>query len=240
MMEKPHLAATVILLRPAQPNGFEVLLTRRAEGMAFLAGVYCFPGGALRKADFSEAMLCRSAGIAPNQAQKTLGAEFSPRQAVGLWVAAVRELFEETGILLAVNHTGAPIEINAKMTSTLRDAHRRLLATPLDFLPLLESEGLFWDLSALAHFAHWQTPAHEPVRFNTHFFLARAPAGQFSMPTSAEVAHSLWLTPDAALRLFSKNQLPMIFPTFASLRMLADHDSLEGVLKKYRIGREGS
>jgi 8-oxo-dGTP pyrophosphatase MutT (NUDIX family) len=97
----PKEAATVILLRPAQPRGFEVLLTRRSATMAFLGGMYCFPGGTLRAEDCADAMLCRAQGLTPNQARDIVGAHFPPRKALGLWLAAIRELFEEVGILLA-------------------------------------------------------------------------------------------------------------------------------------------
>ena len=234
MIQKPRLAATVILLRAAEPRGFEVFLTRRPEGMAFLGGMYCFPGGTLRTEDFSDAMLSRSAGMTPDQAQKIIGAEFAPRQALGLWIATIRELFEEAGILLAVNRMGERILANTGLASRLTEKHARLLGETLSFYSVLESEGLFCDLAALAHFSHWQTPAHVSMRFDTHFFLAALPANLTPLAASPEVAHSVWLTADAALRLFSRNELPMIFPTFASLRTLADFDSLASLLKEYR------
>ena len=234
MSQEPRLAATVILLRPAGPRGFEVFLTRRAEAMAFLGGMYCFPGGTLRNEDFSEAMLSRAAGMTPDHAQKIIGAEFSPRQALGLWIAAIRELYEEAGILLALNGAGERISANSGLGRRLSEKHSRLLGKTLNFHSVLESEGLFCDLAALAHFSHWQTPAHVFTRFDTHFFLAPLPADQSPLPTSTEVSQSVWLTPDEALRLFTKNELPMIFPTFASLRTLADFESLERVFKEYR------
>ena len=75
------------------------------------------------------------------------------------------------------------------------------------------------------------------MRFDTRFFLAALPADQSPLPTSPEVAHSLWLTPDRALQLFSKDELPMIFPTFASLRTLADFETLESVFREFRIAK---
>jgi len=237
MIQKARLAATVVLLRPAEPRGFEVLLTRRPDGMAFLAGAYCFPGGTLRKQDFSETMLRRARGITPDQAQKIIGAEFFPRRALGLWIAAIRELYEEAGILFAVNGAGESILTRNGPISRPAEKHPCLLGNTVNFRALLESEGLFCDLAALAHFSHWQTPAQASLRFDTHFFLACVPADSPVLPPSSEVAHSIWLTPDEALRRFSKNELPMILPTFASLRTLADYDSLASVLKEYRVSK---
>jgi 8-oxo-dGTP pyrophosphatase MutT (NUDIX family) len=154
--------------------------------------------------------------------------------AVGLWIAGVRELFEETGILLALVGSGQRISVPADSPDRLSEKHSRLLSSALSFLSLLESEALSCDLTALAHFSHWQTPEQVSMRFDTHFFLAELPAGQSPLPITPEVAHSLWLTPDCALQMTGKNQLPMIFPTFASLRTLADFDSLESVWKEYR------
>jgi hypothetical protein len=109
-----------------------------------------------------------------------------------------------------------------------------LIKKTLSFRSLLESEELLCDASRLAYFSHWQTPEEIAIRFDTRFFLATLPKEQTPLPTSLEVTHSLWLTPDRALELFAENQLQIIFPTFASLRTLADFDSLESVLKEYR------
>ena len=235
MIQKPRLAATVILLRPAEERGFEVFLTRRPEAMAFLGGMYCFPGGTLRKQDCSEAMSRRSAGLKPDQAQKIIGAEVAPRVALGLWIAALRELFEEAGILLAVDAAGTPVVADTALKARLHEKHSALLGSAMSFDSILQREGLFCDLGALAHFSRWQTPEQNSMRFDTHFFLAALPPQQSPLPVTAEVTHSLWLTPDRALQMISKNELPIIFPTFASLRTLADFDSLESVWKEYRV-----
>jgi hypothetical protein len=113
--------------------------------------------------------------------------------------------------------------------------HAALSAKSMSFLEVLESERLCCDLAGLAHFSHWQTPSEVPMRFATHFFIALLPAGQSPLATSYEVAHSAWLTPDRAMQLFDRGELPMIFPTFAALRTLADFDTLTRVLREYRI-----
>jgi hypothetical protein len=103
----------------------------------------------------------------------------------------------------------------------------------LSFRTLLESEELLCDASRLAYFSHWQTPGQIEIPFDTRVFLAALPNDQTPLPTSPEVAHTLWLTPDRALELFAKDKLPMTFPTFVSLRTLADFESLESVWKEY-------
>ena len=229
--QSPRPAATVILLRPAQPRGFEVLLTRRSATMAFLGGMYCFPGGTLREEDCSDRMLARSRGLTPNDARAIVGAHFAPRKALALWLAAIRELFEEVGILLATGAAGEPILFDR---TRMIEIHSALLAKTVTFQTVLEKDSLLCDTARLAYFSHWQTPADVATRFDTHFFVAALPQDQSPLAISDEVAHSLWLTPDRALQLFDKAELPMIFPTFASLRALADFDSLDRVLKEFQ------
>jgi 8-oxo-dGTP pyrophosphatase MutT (NUDIX family) len=226
-------AATVILLRRALPKGFEVLLTQRPETMPFLGGMYCYPGGSIRQEDSAARMIDRCFGLTPEQARKIISSELSPGEAIGLWVGAVRELFEEVGVLLAVEESGSPFVLDSARAARLAQKHAGLLNKSLDFVSLLESEKLCCDLGSLAHFSHWETPAQASIRFDTRFFLAALPPDQTPFSASEEVVHSLWLTPDRALKLFNRGQVPMIFPTFASLRTLADYETLESVLKDF-------
>jgi 8-oxo-dGTP pyrophosphatase MutT (NUDIX family) len=232
--QKPKQAATVILLRPAVPAGFEVFLTRRPDGMAFLGGMYCFPGGSVRREDCSEGMVRRCHGLTGNDARKIIGAHFAPQQALGLWIAAVRELFEEVGILLAVNEDEEQVTVKSNRKLRLAEKHAALLGKSLNFQAILESEKLRCDAASLAYFSHWQTPLQFSIRFDTRFFIAALPKDQTPLSTSYEVAHSLWLTHDRELQLYNREELPMIFPTFASLRTLADFESLESVLSEFR------
>jgi len=234
-IRKPKPAATVILLRYAEANGFEVFLTRRPDAMPFLGGMYCYPGGAVIKDDCTPRMIERCSGLTPNQARQILGAHYSPAQAMSLWIAGVREVFEEVGVLLAVEESGAPLILDASRSKRLAEKHAALLTASISFFDLLESESLVCDLAALAHFSYWQTPAQVRMRFTTRFFIAPLPQGQTPLATSYEVAHSLWLTPDRALQRFGHNQLPMLFPTFAALRTLADYDTLESVLREFGV-----
>jgi 8-oxo-dGTP pyrophosphatase MutT (NUDIX family) len=234
---KPKQAATVILLRPAEGRGFEVFLTRRPDGMPFLGGMYCYPGGTVTKDDFAARMIERSTGLTAKQARKILGAHYRPVEAMGFWIAGIREVFEEVGVLLATERSGAPLTLDANRSVQLAKKHAALLKKSLTFAELLESEQLSCDLGSLAHFSYWQTPSQVAMRFETRFFIAALPQGQTPLPTSYEVAHSLWLTPDRAMQTFSRGELPMIFPTFAALRTLADFDTFESVLSEFHVGR---
>lgn len=232
-IQKPKQAATVILLRPAAASGFEVFLTRRPDNMPFLGGMYCYPGGTVRKDDFNPSTLARCTGLAPRQAQRIVGAHLSPPEALGLWIAAVRELFEEVGVLLAKEESAAALGIDNQRAARFSEKHAALVNKSMSFLNLLEGEKLLCDLATLGYFSYWQTPAQFSPRFDTRFFVAALPEGQTPLATSDEVAHSVWLTPDHAMKLFDRGELPMIFPTFAALRTLADFDSVESVLKEF-------
>lgn len=225
----PRSAATVILLRPAESDGFEVFLTRRPDRMDFLGGAYVFPGGTLTKDDSSERSLKRCAGLPRQQAQKLLGAHLKPALVLGYWVAAIRELFEEAGVLLAATDSGRPLT----MGEALLQKRKQLIGRTLTFHELLESEELYCDVKRLAYFSHWQTPEEFSVRFDTRFFVAILPPDQVPLETSEEVAHGFWLPPERAMQLYAQRKLPMIFPTYASLRTLADFDSVESLLAEY-------
>jgi 8-oxo-dGTP pyrophosphatase MutT (NUDIX family) len=234
--QKPRPAASVILLRKADSREFEVFLTKRPEGMPFLGGMYCYPGGVVTKDDVSDRMLGRCTGLTGEQARKIVGAQSSGRQALGFWVAAIRELFEEVGVLFAANPSGERCPIDELQTHRLAEKHQALLENSLSFVELLEGEDFYCDLTGLGHFSHWQTPAQEALRFDTRFFVAALPEDQTPLATSYEVAHSLWLTPENAMQRHERGELPMIFPTFAALRSLADFDTLKSVLREFGSG----
>ncbi len=233
----PKNAATVILFRSEANGRFEVFMTRRSAGMNILGGVYVFPGGCIRKEDYSKAALRRCFGLSPQAAQKSLGMGLNPDFSLGHWMAAIRELFEETGILLCVTEEGKPLDMNDPgRRAKIAEKHAALTGGLIDFQAFLESESLLCDARRLAYFAHWLTPEEVPARFDTRFFLAQMPCGQSPLSSSREVTHSLWITPERALELFAEGRLPMIFPTLASLRMLADYDSVEALVSERRLG----
>ncbi len=229
----PKHAATVILVRPEANGGFEVFMTRRPHGMNFLEGMYVFPGGSLRKEDCTERILRRCHGLSRKEAQGILGMHLSPELSLGHWVTGIRELFEEVGILLGVTEAGKPLDMNEReRKERLAEKRKALIDGSIDFQMLLESEGLFCDATSLIYFSHWLTPEEFSIRFDTRFYLTPLPTDQTPLSTSQD---SLWITPDRSLKLCEQGDLPVIFPTFASLRTLANFDSLEGLLAEYRF-----
>jgi 8-oxo-dGTP pyrophosphatase MutT (NUDIX family) len=232
----PRKAATVILLRSRRDAGFEVFMTQRPSEMDFLGGYYVFPGGTLREEDASPLSLNRCRGLSATQAQRILGGSLAAGHCLAHWVAATRELFEEVGVLLCVNESGNPHRgVNDMLKARLAEKRRTLLTAGLTFAGLLESEGLFCDVGALSYFSHWLTPEKSRVRFDTRFFLAILPDEQEPLPRSEEVTHSLWVTPEEALKRCRDGNLRLIFPTFATLRSLADFDSLDALGREHRL-----
>ena len=124
-MVSPRYASTVVLLRPDEDGSFEILLTRRPPEMRFLGGFYVFPGGAIHKDDYSAKVLERCKGLSANDAQKILGDRHDPQVAVGHWVAAIRELFEEVGVLLCESGSGAQIDLRDETTKEKFEIHRQ-------------------------------------------------------------------------------------------------------------------
>ena len=156
---QPKQAATVILLRRAEPKGFEVFLTRRPDGMPFLGGMYCYPGGTVNEADCRAALIARTVGRTPREARQIIGAAFTPEKAMGVWIAAVREVFEEVGVLLAAEARGGKMAMGPDRAARLVQSHEELSKKTLNFAALLEREQLYCDLASLSHFSTWQTPA---------------------------------------------------------------------------------
>ena len=224
--QSPKSAATVILLRPGANGGFELFMIRRPDEMEFLGGIYAFPGGSVKKEDCEEALFRRCYGLSPTQAGTILGNELSPELSLGHWVAGIRELFEEVGVLLCVREDGRPVDMDQQLLKErLAEKRQALIEGSIDLQTLLESEGLYCSVASLRYFSHWLTPEEFPIRFDTRFFLGHLSINQTPLPKSQEVAESLWVTPDRALERCQQDNLPVIFPTFASLRTLANFDS---------------
>jgi 8-oxo-dGTP pyrophosphatase MutT (NUDIX family) len=231
----PGKASTVILARPGAGGRLEVLMTRRSPHLKVLAGFLVFPGGAVEEDDWSDRMLARCRGLSPSEAQQILAATMTPEQALGHWVAAIRELFEETGIHFFVKQ-GESLEANLDgVRERLAKSREILWRRRLALAELLESEQLFCDVGRLTYLFHRITPNHHPVRFDTRFYVGSLPQGQTPLDFSEEVAEMIWLTPQDGLKLFESGGLPMMPPTVIALRSLAELESWEKFLATYRL-----
>ena len=209
-------AATLILLRDAA-QGPEVFMVERSHAADFVAGAYVFPGGAVDDADAHPDMQARVLGLSNAAASRRLGVA---ENGVGYWVAAVRECFEEAGILLAVDRDGAPIAPERMLElGSYRD---RLNAGKVGFLEFLEREALYLPCDRIAYFAHWITPPARSRRYSTRFFVALAPAGQVGSHDAGETVSHTWIRPAEALARFEQGTLTLVNATRDALSRLAD------------------
>jgi 8-oxo-dGTP pyrophosphatase MutT (NUDIX family) len=231
-MRNPKHASTVLLIRPDPDGKFEILLTRRPNEMKFLGGFYVFPGGSVGLEDRSEKTLRRCRGLAAREARRILGDDLSPELSLAHWVAVIRELFEEVGILLCVTESGA--EPDVEDGERLEEKRQALVAGSLDFGSFLEAENLFCDLARAVYFSHRVTPEFYPMRFDTRFYLASLPAGQTALSRSEEVADSLWTTPQHALKEANRS-LPLLPPTTTMLQNLCAFDSWQSLREKFKL-----
>jgi len=235
-MVHPRYASTVVLVRPVDGGDFEVLLTRRPEEMRFLGGFYVFPGGTVHVGDYSTTALARCRALTGEQARRILGSRHEPEEALGHWVAVVRELFEEVGILLCVNEAGDEADLSDGATKQRVEAKRRAIVhKQLDFGSFLESENLFCDLSRAVYFDHWVTPEIYSMRFDTRFYCAVLPAGQTPLTRSEEVTHSLWIRPEEAMARIHRRDFPILPPTTTVLQNLARLDTWDQFRAEFKL-----
>jgi 8-oxo-dGTP pyrophosphatase MutT (NUDIX family) len=212
-------AATVVLLREASP-GVEVYLLRRHERMAFAAGMSVFPGGTVDRRDFDADI----AWAGPSPEHWGTAFRCPPQTAQALLCAAVRETFEESGVLLA----GRTPESVVADTTTAEWEHDRvaLVERRQSFAEFLRNRRLAMRTDLLRPWAHWITPESEPRRYDTRFFLAALPVGQVTRDVSGEADHVAWLRPAEALTAVDEGRLEMLPPTYRTLRELAGYPSL--------------
>ncbi|HEV2427616.1 MAG TPA: hypothetical protein VGS61_05310 [Acidimicrobiales bacterium] len=225
-MDRPTVrpAATVLALREG-PVGPEVLMVRRNLNSDFVGGAYVFPGGALDPSDASAGSASRSRGCDDATASATLGLG---EGGLAYLVAGARELFEEAGVLLAVDESGAPATLDDEARWAANRAARNDGREA--FADLLEREGLYLDLSGFAYLAHWVTPVGPPRRFDTRFFCVAAPPGQHGAPDAGETVASVWIRPADALAGVERGDFDMIFPTIRTLESISAATSVDEVL----------
>jgi len=235
-MVKPRPAATVVLVRADEKNKFEILLTRRPQEMRFLGGYYVFPGGTVHGDDYSPRVLERCRGLAAAEARRILDSSHTPEEALGHWVAVIRELFEEVGILLCVDQSGADVDpADPGEKDDLEQKRRAIVQRKLDFGSFLVAQNFFCDLSRLAYLDHWVTPDIYSMRFDTRFYIAKLPPRQAPLSCSEEVTHSVWVSPGDAIARIDRRDFPILPPTTTVLRQLGQLSSWDRLRAKFDL-----
>src|SRR5665213_3607808 len=198
-------AATILLLR--DHPAFEVLMVERHHQIDFASGALVFPGGKTHAGDHDPAWEGRA-----------LGWERSLPHKRALRITALREAYEETGILLARHADGSPFRGDERAGA----ARDEVAADRRAFLDLVAELDLRLDLDALTVFARWITPALMPKRFDTWFYVAAAPPDQLAACDGWETVDAEWVAPAQALRLAEAGERKVIFPTRMNLKLLAE------------------
>ncbi len=196
-------AATLILLRPAPNGAFEILLLRRDSGHEFMADAWVFPGGALDDGDRHD-------------------------QADPFRLAAIRETYEESGLLLA-----RPFQSDAYLRAPqMPDPHwrQRLYSGEATLMDLVADHHLSLALDALWPMAHWITPPFESRRYDTHFFVARAPTDQRDAFDPHEMSDSAWWSPTDAIDRYRDQSIRLAPPTLRILERLRPFDAIDDAL----------
>ncbi len=229
---RPRPASTIVLLRDGG-TGCEVLMLRRNRKSGFVPGAYVFPGGRVDAADGEDSVLERLDGLTPEAAAERLGHDGDDPPAIAYYMAALREAFEETGILVGHDPDGnhPPTAAESADVDAVRDD---LMEDRIDFGEALKRMGCRVEGSAVEYLAHWITPVVEPRRYDTRFFAAVVPPGSEAIVDPREMTDALWITPEAALARNEEGRLPMVFPTIKTLQRLARYGDAADTLQALR------
>jgi 8-oxo-dGTP pyrophosphatase MutT (NUDIX family) len=239
MTVTPRDAATVMLVRDAEVgSAVEVCMLRRNLASEFVAGAYVFPGGKLDPADRSAeaAALCR--GRSDEEASGRLGLDGG---GLAFWVAALRECFEESGVLVARHEDGVGELLDTsdeKTASRFEDRRRALNEGRTTLVDICRDEGLALAADEMYYVSHWITPEVSPRRYDTRFFITAAPLGQTARHDAGETIATVWVRPDEALERHAALETVLLPPTVANLTSIAGYSSTEEVMAWARGVRE--
>ncbi len=228
MAVQPRASSAVMLLRDAASgNGLEVFMVRRVIQSDFMPDVYVFPGGSVQPDDQTAEVtpgICRE--VPPSQADP------DGRTALGNGVraAAIRELFEEAGVLLAYQH-GEVLAVNEGNMARFASYRQAFNKRKGSLVEMARAENLMLATERLNYFAHWITPEGLPKRFDTHFFITTAPPEQQAAHDQLETSEGIWVAPAEALSRAERDEFPVVFATIHQLHDLAAFDSVASALR---------
>ncbi len=221
-----------MILREAD-DGFEVFMVRRHSGNEFLADRYVYPGGKLDADDCTPDAAENVESMTPEDARERLEEDIDPHRALGLFLAGVRETFEESGLLLArradesefVDLTSDP-----NVSARFSDYREKLQTGEISLSEVAERENLVFPMQWLGYFAHWITPFVESKRYDTRFFVCLAPAHQEPLHDERETTDGLWLTPEDALERSRGDDFLLAPPTLRTLQQISEFDTAADAL----------
>jgi 8-oxo-dGTP pyrophosphatase MutT (NUDIX family) len=230
----PREAASVILARDAS-DAVEVLLLQRHPNSRFSPGAFAFPGGRVEAADSAPDVVARCRGLDRAAAARQLRDVRPPERAIGFWVAALREAFEEAGILLA-HHADARL-LDPATLAEARALRARCREDSARFGQILTDLDLTLATDHVVYWAHWITPEERSIRYDTRFFIAPAGPEQAPEPDGDEMVGARWTRPSEALAHHGARELVLPLPTQRILATLAEHRDVTALMAAAR-GRE--
>ena len=218
-------ASTVLLLRDSE-RGVEVFMERRHIKSDFVGGAYVFPGGRVDPEDRVDEALCH--GLTDRDASDRLSLQ---EGGLTFYVAAIRECFEEAGVLLAYDRDGRLLDFSDRSVEERYETLRaELNAGRLNLLDIAAREGLTLATDRISYWAHWITPEGQPRRYDTRFFVARVPRNQTAGHDDHELTNSAWVTAREALEHGRRKEWMIIFPTIRNLQKLAEYESADAAI----------
>ena len=227
----PRPAATLILTRDTCA-GLEVFMMQRTYQASFMPGFFVFPGGAVDPADHCETMLALCHGSQALDLNHQLG---FGENGLAYAIAAIRESFEEVGLLLARNTEGRYVDIaqpyDIECYTRLREG---LYSGQLTFAEVVHSQGLIAAVDQLALLSRWVTPEGLPRRYDTRFFVAAAPEQQIAVPDGQEAIDHRWIAPTQALALSDQGEMQLSLPTVTTLQDISTFTTTAALLSHAR------
>ena len=223
-------AATVLLVRDADAGGVEVFMLRRTFNAAFASGMFVFPGGKVDDVDGVDEIAELCDGLTDSHASALLGIASG---GLAYWVACIRECFEEAGVLLARHEsTGDVVRFDDDATAIRFEEERENIHDgSVALLDLCKREGLRLTTDDIHYVSHWITPMGEKRRFDTRFFIARAPQAQEPLHDDGETIESFWISPQEAIERAHEKDLMLMPPTKANIEFLLPFKTADEVLE---------
>lgn len=232
---RPRDAATVMLVRDG-PAGMEVFLLRRNLASDFVGGAYVFPGGAVDPADREADLESVCEGRDDAEASELLGVESG---GLAYWVAAIRECFEEAGVLLAYRAPAELVSLADPAVAERFGGHRAAVdAGERRLAEVCREEGLRLAVDRIHYFSHWITPLGPPRRYDTRFFVTRVPPEQVPLHDERETIANLWATPADALARHRAQELDLILPTIKNLEAIGRFPTSAALLEAAAVMEE--
>jgi|TARA_Y100000310_G_scaffold333815_1_gene412155 8-oxo-dGTP pyrophosphatase MutT (NUDIX family) len=220
-------AATVMLVDD-RPD-LQVLMMQRHANTVFAGGMWVFPGGSVDADDDSQEYQAISVHRSDEEASQLMGLQSG---GLAFYVAAIRESFEEAGILLAIHQgSDSQVDFSDQTTAARFESYRdEVNQGNRDFLEVVRGEGLLLDVAAMHYVAHWITPLGPPRRFSARFFVARMPDGQTPLHDNRETVHAEWLSPNTILERFDREEMVLMTPTLRMVKSLSLFASAHDVI----------